>query len=168
MSGSGSSGPGVVERASKEISKRIHLLGFSKTSSAKRNAAKTAALGQEDQPQSKQSVPEDQQKATTEADKLNGNESPPTENVAVTASSGASTQSSVSKMGTIIRGSVMDKVTHVFNSSTMGNTSNKEQQQSQATASSLSGGNAPCSTTSLTSSGINIPKGMKEYMEEYN
>ena len=61
MSGSGSGAPGVVERASKEISRRIHSLGFSSSGSS---SSKQAAGGG-----SKVSS------SSSEQDKLNGNES---------------------------------------------------------------------------------------------
>lgn len=122
-------GPGVVERASKEISRRIHSLGF-KSSSSKRTKSV-------DSDPNSPIVPSDSISASTTAavDKLNGNEVP-SDNVSpgptISPSTPSSSTGMSSKMGTIIKGSVMDKVTHVFGSAGMGNSNNKEKQAAAA------------------------------------
>ena len=153
------SGPGVVERASKEISRRIHSLGFSK-----RARSQDRGGDHEQQQQQQPRAPsEEQQAKAAAADKLNGNEAAQDGGGGGSGGSGGGgggggisvASSSVSKMGTIIRGSVMDKVTHVFNSSNMGNAGNKENGgggggQKKAAA-------AAAAASEPTS--INIPKG---------
>ena len=135
---SSSSGPGVVERASKEISRRIHSLGFSKKSKAEQ---------------------QQQQRGEQQEDKLNGNETDD-QNAAKPAPAATTATNSVSRMGTIIKGSVMDKVTHVFNSSSMGNANNKDQSQAAAAASAAAAAPAPADPAAAATGGsINIPKG---------
>uniref|UniRef100_A0A0K2UP24 Uncharacterized protein n=1 Tax=Lepeophtheirus salmonis TaxID=72036 RepID=A0A0K2UP24_LEPSM len=96
--------PGVVERASREISRRIQSLGF--------NSKRSKSTSSSD-------------------DVLNGNDGSSSEHL---GEGGSSTEDSTAA---IAKGSVMDKVNHVFSSNyEMGNANNKEKD----------------------SSGINIPK----------
>eukprot|EP00095_Tigriopus_kingsejongensis_P005870 maker-scaffold38_size502422-snap-gene-2.17 protein:Tk05870 transcript:maker-scaffold38_size502422-snap-gene-2.17-mRNA-1 annotation:"f-box lrr-repeat protein 16" len=121
-------GPGVVERASKEISRRIHSLGFKSSSSKRTKSVDTDPS----HPTGSDSI---SASTTAAVDKLNGNEvladgSPN----ASCPQPGPASPGMSSKMGTIIKGSVMDKVTHVFGSAGMGNSNNKEKQAAAAAA----------------------------------
>ena len=63
-------------------------------------------------------------------------------------------------MGSIIKGSVMDKVTNVFSggaSQTMGNTSNKDSSASSVVSASV----ASKTSEATANNAINIPKGKK-------
>ncbi len=128
----------VVERASKEISRRMHSLGF-KTNSKASNQGPPAAS--------------DQPKVLTETDKLNGNNEQAAPEDLGAASTGpegplrpdlhhhggvvlrrakpvsaaAKQPAARASMSSIIKGSVMDKVTHVFNNGvSMGNANNSK------------------------------------------
>ena len=142
----------VVERASKEISRRMHSLGF-KTASNQATPTST-----------KPKTSDKSKIVLSESDKLNGNNEQPSDQpetasgaVASKAEDGvvrrkkplcpaAKQPAARASMSSIIKGSVMDKVTHVFNNgvSGMGNTSNKATSglatASTPTASSDSGG----------------------------
>ena len=194
MSGSGGGGPGVVERASKEISRRIHSLGFKSSSSKRAKSVDTsdrggAAAGTGNGPGSGSSggdaatggaaAKTDVISASTAAavDKLNGNEGAPDGSpVGPAASPAPAPMSSASKMGTIIKGSVMDKVTHVFGSSSsssgMGNSNSKDKDKDKnaaaaaaaaAVAAGSTGGSdsdsAAAGSDGKSANGINIPKG---------
>ena len=170
----------VVERASKEISRRMHSLGF-----------KTSSPSPSPSPSSSKS---DKSKLVlSESDKLNGNNE--LEDQAGGAGASASSEDGVvlrrkkpvshaakqpaarASMSSIIKGSVMDKVTHVFNNgvSSMGNANNsktsglatasnpkpsegggKEAKKAAAEAENSPGNDGK---PGPPASGINIPKG---------
>ena len=109
----------------------------------------------------------DQQQLEAESDRLNGNQQPQetadrgehAASLSVATPPGSPSPSGYRNMGSIIKGSVMDKVTNVFGSASscqnMGNTNNKE--SNSATG---SGGSAASKAAEATSSNaINIPKG---------
>ena len=240
---------GVVERASKEFSRRMHSLGFKTSSSPAPTATPspnsqtatststfviaattlttsvapstttTTGAGKErgppppPPPRSNKPTTSKPQIELSEDDKLNGNndpgdlqvQQPPVASTAPAASTSASKTNETSikvqmrakpvcpaakqpmaraSMGSIIRGSVMEKVTNVFNNgvSSMGNSSsnsatfpsgtsksqvegtksNSENEPSEkdlaVTASTKDGKNVPS-----PGSGINIPKGIVCY-----
>jgi hypothetical protein len=74
---------------------------------------------------------------------------------------GSPSPSGYRSMGSIIKGSVMDKVTNVFSGQTMGNASNKEAAAASGTVSGAAAA-AAASKNSDTSNAINIPKGKVE------
>ena len=166
---------GVVERASKEISRRIHSLGF-KTSSSKKGSSSNkgneepetltdsgdpgeGASGGAEKKKTGSQRQSDQDQLITESDRLNGNNQaaqPVVERLEHAAATppGSPSTSSYRNMGSIIKGSVMDKVTNVFSGQTMGNSSNKE-----AAASSTAAAAAAAAKTPDANNAINIPKG---------
>ena len=98
-----------------------------------------------------------QEQLITESDRLNGNNQ--TQQVgerfehAAATPPGSPSTSGYRNMGSIIKGSVMDKVTNVFSGQAMGNSSNKEVVGASAAAT------ATAATTSEANNAINIPKG---------
>ena len=172
--------PGVVERASKEISRRIHSLGFKTSSSSK-------------SPSSSRKAATEESTKLSESDRLNGNDpepvlatvksrpTPPPKPSSIfnryggqndDSSSGSSGYSQARTMGSIIKGSVMDKVTHVFSvssSNNMGNTNTKPEQSISENSATPS--NPPSSGTNGSSklnedNAINIPKGIVSFVYE--
>ena len=214
--------PSVVERASKEISRRMHSLGFNRSGSksTESSAATTSSSASSTPPTSATSSP-NKRLVLSESDKLNGNQvvSPDTDPVASApaAADGSSLGASASgqelppagssplggvaggpggavlrkkpvcpaakqpaaraSMGSIIKGSVMDKVNHVFNNSVnMGNSNSSANNSSQprkaskdSEASSAASndsrqnsggvGNGGSGNSTTGQGGINIPKG---------
>eukprot|EP00096_Caligus_rogercresseyi_P012956 TRINITY_DN5621_c0_g1_i1.p1 TRINITY_DN5621_c0_g1~~TRINITY_DN5621_c0_g1_i1.p1 ORF type:complete len:662 (-),score=166.58 TRINITY_DN5621_c0_g1_i1:68-2053(-) len=143
MSTSSNVSPGVVERASREISRRIQSLGFSHSSSSSSSKQQQQSQQPSHRSKSPGSFHHDE-----EDDVLNGNEGSPESPLEASSSYlGSGSPEAIPPKGggagaesPIAKGSVMDKVNHVFSSNIdMGNTNNKEKETS--------------------SSGINIPKG---------
>ena len=216
--------PSVVERASKEISRRMHSLGFNRSGSkSTESSAATTSSSTSSTPSTSATSSPNKRLVLSESDKLNGNQvvSPDTDPVAsAPAADGSSLGASApgqelppagcsppgggaaggpggavlrkkpvcpaakqpaarASMGSIIKGSVMDKVNHVFNNSVnMGNSNSSANNSSQprkaskdSEASSAASndsrqnsggvGNGGSGNSTTGQGGINIPKGEK-------
>ena len=189
--------PSVVERASKEISRRMHNLGFNRSSSKESTSGSAASTGSS---ASSPSPTPSKKLVLSESDKLNGNSENPDPDGASGGGQPEASSSSVggsgaaavlrkkpvcpaakqpaarASMGSIIKGSVMEKVTHVFNNGVnMGNSNSnsatnkqplKAKEASPPTeVNAAAGSNDPKRNNSSTgvggntAPGINIPKG---------